>query len=253
MKLKPAICFSFLLCFFSVSAQDTIREFDINDWIVPLKDTVIDIDGNVYHTQQIGTQVWMLENLGAKHFNDGRAVADAQAKKIWLNISKPAYSKIIEPYYDGTNTKDRITNHLVYNFQVIKDSSNICPCGWHVPAPAEWNTLENYMQKMNRAFFPLLVYYEEGTPQPPIPSQHIYGPFNIGFNSMLFGWRSGHNGSFNDFYDWGCWWSTDLSQVATAWYGIIDRGYGLEDIHLEEQGNNEHCGYTIKCIKNRQP
>jgi hypothetical protein len=36
--------------------------------------TVTDIDGNVYNTITIGTQVWMKENLKTAHYKNGDAI-----------------------------------------------------------------------------------------------------------------------------------------------------------------------------------
>ncbi|HSG27808.1 MAG TPA: hypothetical protein VLA34_04955, partial [Candidatus Krumholzibacterium sp.] len=44
-------------------AQDTGQE-----------STITDIDGNVYHTVTIGSQVWLVENLRATRYRSGRPI-----------------------------------------------------------------------------------------------------------------------------------------------------------------------------------
>lgn len=248
--LKTLFLIAGLCISYSAYAQNGVREFDIGDWVVPLEDTVIDVDGNVYHTQRIGTQIWMLENLRVTHFNNGTPIPMVKDDKAWTKTSGPAYCKIIETHYTGRGMTYQPTEHLAYNFYVVSDSARVCPSGWHVPVPAEWKVLENYMDTVNRAHSLDLVVYTPGdTVQTVIPSRY-FEYYNIGFTSMLYGYRAGHDGSFSDYSSWGYWWSTDATQVATAWYGIWDRGFGVDDIHLEGQNGNKRCGYAVKCLRN---
>jgi hypothetical protein len=52
---------------------------------------VKDIDGNVYHTVTIGTQVWMVEELKTTRYNDGTAIPLVTDKKSWSNLTTPGY------------------------------------------------------------------------------------------------------------------------------------------------------------------
>jgi uncharacterized protein (TIGR02145 family) len=54
-------------------------------------DPVTDIDGNVYQTVQIGSQVWMAENLRTTRFNDGTAIPVVVDGKTWAALTTPGY------------------------------------------------------------------------------------------------------------------------------------------------------------------
>ncbi|MEI7725807.1 MAG: FISUMP domain-containing protein [Bacteroidota bacterium] len=90
-----------------------------------------DYDNNHYAVVQLGTQIWMVENLKSMHYADGTNVI----------------------YYDYDNNPD---NSLIYGrlyawSPAMKGaaSSNtnpsnvqgICPSGWHLPSKAEWQQL----------------------------------------------------------------------------------------------------------------
>jgi hypothetical protein len=63
----------FLLLLFSLIFFACKKDTDdIPDPTEP--DPVTDVDGNTYKTVQIGTQIWMAENLKVTKLNDGTAI-----------------------------------------------------------------------------------------------------------------------------------------------------------------------------------
>jgi uncharacterized protein (TIGR02145 family) len=108
--------------------------------------TVKDIDGNIYHTVTIGSQVWMVENLMTTKYRNG--------DKIPLYTSSILNSKddsggSMEISDGCCNYKDSIGNAkrygLFYNYMCVSDERNIAPKGWHVPSQTDWNTLIEYL------------------------------------------------------------------------------------------------------------
>ena len=58
--------------------------------VVPViwgQDSVIDIDGNVYETVQIGEQLWMKENLKVTHYRNGDEIPTGYSDAVWENLT----------------------------------------------------------------------------------------------------------------------------------------------------------------------
>jgi uncharacterized protein (TIGR02145 family) len=101
--------------------------------------TVTDIDGNVYNTVTIGTQVWLKENLKTTHFNNGDSIPFVTYLHLWEFLTTPAYCN----YFNDSNNVS--TYGRLYNWNTVNDNRNMCPIGWHVPADTEWTILVNYL------------------------------------------------------------------------------------------------------------
>ena len=97
--------------------------------------TVTDIDGNVYHFETIGTQVWMVENLKTTKYRDGTSIPNVTINSAWSSLTTGAYCD-----YSNTSSNSDVYGRM-YNWYAINDTHHICPAGWHIPTDAEWTTL----------------------------------------------------------------------------------------------------------------
>ncbi len=102
--------------------------------------TVTDIEGNVYQTIGIGSQIWMAENLKTTTFSDGSAIPLVEDSIEWtLQFVKPAYC-----WYGNDEEKYKDTYGALYNFRAVM-TEKLCPEGWHVPSDDEWTILETFL------------------------------------------------------------------------------------------------------------
>lgn len=103
---------------------------------IPKDTRVKDIDGNIYDTIKIGTQVWMKQNLKTTHYNDGTTIPTGNI--AWQSTTSGAYV-----VYNNDNTNNATYGKL-YNWHAV-NSGKLAPKGWHVASEAEWLTLINYL------------------------------------------------------------------------------------------------------------
>jgi uncharacterized protein (TIGR02145 family) len=101
--------------------------------------TVKDIDGNVYNTVVIGTQVWMQENLIVTHYRNGDSIPNVAVNAEWDTLQSGAYCN----YNDNIDLRD--TYGSLYNWYAINDSRKLAPSGWHIPSETEWTALFDYL------------------------------------------------------------------------------------------------------------
>ncbi len=107
--------------------------------------TVTDVDGNVYHSVKIGTQVWMVENLRTTKYSNGDLIGtQAAPESSWQTT--PKYQWI----YNG-NESSAATYGRLYTWFAATDIRKIAPTGWHVPNSREWMTLINFLGGANVA------------------------------------------------------------------------------------------------------
>lgn len=194
--------------------------------------TVTDIDGNVYNTIQIGTQVWMKENLKVTHYRNGDAIPLVTDGTAWSLLTTGGYC-----YYDNL-TGNFSTYGGLYNFAAVSDSRNLAPLGWHVPSNSEWTTLISELGGASAA----------GGKMKETGNIHWTAP-NLSTNSSDFtALSTGLRDQAGNYFAMGYntyWWST-LSYDATYAYGTVltyNNETALNTVYLKPSG------FPIRCVK----
>jgi uncharacterized protein (TIGR02145 family) len=161
--------------------------------------TVNDIEGNIYKTVTIGTQVWMAENLKTTKYNDSTSIPLVLDNKAWKSLTTPAYC-----WYDNDETANKNTYGALYNWFTVK-TGKLCPTGWHIPTLKECYILTKMggSRKLK----------EIGLTHWQSPNK---GATNETGFTALPGGRRHLNGAFDSIGYLGVWWSSSQTPTAIA-------------------------------------
>ncbi|RKR83369.1 uncharacterized protein (TIGR02145 family) [Mucilaginibacter gracilis] len=199
------------------------------------KNTAIinDIDGNIYHTISIGTQVWMVENLKTTRYNDGTEIPlIVDTAEAWYKLNSPGYC-----WYDDQETNNGATGAL-YNWHAV-NTGKLSPKGWHVPTEKDWSLLAEFLGGETVAGGKMKV---TGTVSWSGPNTGATN--SSGFTALYSSFRgqSGFIPSSNGTLLF--WSSTAYDDVdAWAWYLRSDS---------EALGSNhggKYHGFSVRCLK----
>jgi uncharacterized protein (TIGR02145 family) len=200
--------------------------------------SMADIGGNVYGTVQMGTQVWMKENLKTTKYRYGLAIPDVTDLTQWASISTGAYC-----WYDNEITNKDIYGAL-YNWFAVS-TGNLCPLGWHVPTDAEWTTLISYLGGEAVAGGKLK---ETGTDHWASPNTGATD--EKGFTALpgacRFTGTSLDPEGFAGIRSGAIWWSASEFDATTAWASSIV----FNDSKIFKGNLPKNIGTSIRCIKN---
>jgi len=198
---------------------------------------VADVEGNVYKTIGIGSQIWMAENLKTTLFNDNSPIPIILKDSIWAHIRSPAYC-----WYNNDSTTNKKLYGALYNFYTI-ETGLLCPTGWHVPDVSEWNTLAAFLGGNEIAGGKLKDYY---TPYWKGPNLCIAN--NFGFRALPGGGRRNITGRFFGIRERGYWWTSRSDNYSQA----FSRSMSHESTELDRFLTNKKYGFSIRCIKDQK-
>jgi uncharacterized protein (TIGR02145 family) len=188
-----------------------------------------DIDGNIYDTVVIGTQVWIAENLKTTRLNDGTEIPLVTSDTAWSNLRTPGYC-----WYGNYEAFFNLNHYgALYNYYAVK-SGKLCPAGWHVPDTDEWYTLITFLGndiaggKMK----------ETGTRNWLSPNT---GATNeSGFNALPGGFRNAYYKDFQRFRISGHFWHSEPADAMRVTYSSEDVIHG---------SLSQNDGASVRCIK----
>lgn len=205
-----------------------------------------DIDGNIYPTIRIGSQVWMAENLRTTKYNDGTVIPLITDNTTWENLATPGYC-----WYNNEVTYAN-TYGALYNWYTI-DTGNLCPLGWHVPTDDEWKELEIVLGMSaddtdNNGYRGV----NEGsklTGNKRLWKEGVLtdnAEFDAsGFSALSAGYRIKDRGYFADIKTHTYWWSASVNNYGAPWKrGLV---YSLSTIHRISSFKQNGC--SVRCVK----
>lgn len=213
--------------------------------------TVVDYDGNLYHTVLIGNYEWMTSNLKVTHYRNGEPIVyPGDNNDAWYNNNSGAYA-----WYNNNMEWKDIYGGL-YNFYAVVNPNGLCPEGWHVPTSQEWVYLEQFigglespngdeLKSCRQIDAPVEECHVSTHPRWDYSEHH--GTNNHGFNAFPGGMR-GVEGPYSLVGQQGHFWTSSEIGNGRAWARILyynEGGLIVDDGYMKR-------GISVRCVKNTQ-
>jgi len=194
-------------------------------------------DGKTYKTMQIGSQIWMAENLNYKHgehicYQNNKSNCDTYGRLYdWRTAMQ--YPTASTDRTDGSNS-------------IPSGIRGICPEGWHIPSDAEWAVLVAHVGD------------NAGTKLKSASGWN--GTDEYGFSALPAGEASaegsdpsvdGTGYSVGGFYGLGTtsyWWTSYDLGYYLAYYRCIDC-YGFRDGNMHKFYSQKTDYMSVRCVK----
>lgn len=207
----------------------------------------IDLNGNIYDTIAIGTQVWMKQNLKVSKYRNGDLISTGLTNTAWMNASIGAYS-----VYNDAISNDSVYGKL-YNGYAVADPRGLCPAGWHIPSDAEWMTLESSLGMLASD---LTLMGARGAAQNIGGKMKEIGLTNwaspntgalnsCGYTGLPGGSRYGGGGYYN-LGAIGYWWSSSQGSNSTIYYY---RTLDYSTNAINRNTNGKTMGFSVRCVR----
>lgn len=218
------ICFSLILLNSNCDKEDEVSppvegiDFGNHNF-----GSMTDEEGNTYRTIQIGSAIWMAENLRVTRLNDGTSIQAVGPGTQWISNPDPAF-------YDASEEFIKIYGRLYNGHASIK----ACPNGWHLPSIDEWSSLASTVGGMAVAGGKIK---EKGIQHWVAPNAGAEN--SVGFTGLPAG--SIHIGLLRDRGSDGYWWANDQR---TFYYASAS----IEQMRSKSTATLDN-GMSIRCVK----
>lgn len=251
-----AVCYDDVNSSSSYDVSIKLKQLNTEGNPCPGNPTMIDIDGNIYNTVQIGYQCWMKENLKVTHYPNGDAIPIIWDENPWMALDDNNIDDALSLYYDNYYGQYGV----IYSYSAAiadnwqrdkKDSQGICPDGWHLPTDVEWKILEGTVDTE----FPVGHSEWEGISCRGFDAgMHLksdIGWYNNGSGDNSSGFcaipdcrRQFDNGVLYGGEFYGSWWTATTDSAFYAWNHWLSYDYGYANRSRREKSN----GYSVRCV-----
>ncbi len=202
------------------------------------RDTILDIDGNIYKTVGIGTQIWLAENLKVTRFTDGTQIPCITENNDWKrgSLKTPGYC-----WYANDSINNKTVYGALYNYYAVEKGS-LCPTGWHVPSKNDWITLAKYLGGTDVAGGKLK---ESSGNFWKSPNNCFVN--NNDFDALPGGYRKSLLGDYFDIGINGYWWTSTSSSTSDSHVYMFSMTY--DNTYLKSNQRYKNEGLSVRCIK----
>ena len=193
-----------------------------------------DGDYNNYPVIELGTQIWMAENLKTTKYLNGELIGTTTSDISGESTPKYQWA------YDDNESNAAIYGRL-YTWYTVIDGRNVCPTGWHIPTDTEWETLKSYLGIESDAVAKLK---ETGTTHWQSPNT---GATNeTGFTAIPDGYRR-DTAVYASIHVSCYFWSSSLNQYNTEW--AWGQGMYFDSTVMLRGGHWKRYGVSVRCMK----
>jgi len=221
------------------------RSFTTNN-----ESSITDLNGNVYHSVNIGSQTWMVENLKTTKYNDGTDIPLVTDHTAWTKLSTGAYC-----WYNNDAETHKNTYGALYNAYAV-NTGKLAPTGWHVATDAEWTTLENYLtangynydsSTSGKKFAKSLAAITNWTTSTVIGAigNDLTKNNSTGFSAFPGGWRNEYGFALAGGIGW--WWTSTNESLGNAFI----RGIFFDQSNILRLVDIKWNGLSVRCVKDK--
>jgi uncharacterized protein (TIGR02145 family) len=198
---------------------------------------IVDIDGNTYNIVEIGSQVWMIDNLKTSRYRNGDSIPIIIDNLVWGNLTTGARC-----WYDNDSLTYEVPYGNLYNSFAIKDLRGICPSGWHVPSQEDWDELIYFLGGKDIAGSKMrasdMLYWRHS----PLSSTDNESGF-----SALPGGNRDYDGSFNGIRYLAFFWCDLANNNNLAWNRYMAYNYS----YFSTNCNSKAFGFSVRCLRDK--
>ena len=210
---------------------------------------VTDIDGNIYNTITIGTQVWMKENLKTTKYNNGDLIGTTTPATLDISSeSTPKYQ-----WACNGNESNVVTYGRLYTWYAVADNRNVCPTGWHVPTKDEWEILTNYIASNGYGYGGSV--YNIAKSMASTSGWQTFGVAGTvgndqssnnttSFTALPAGDRN--YSYFNSLGTFAVWWSSTEWNTTQSYLRVIE----YQNSDVGGSMDVKSYGYSVRCLRN---